>query len=135
MAVDRTRGGDWVFGRPRGRRDSAPPGHCNHIRSGTRNTVGNLVAGQPLGGDERKVAEIDPADARFPLGTHVVELRIADGTNAPVSAFVAVEVKDTTGPSLSQIIAALRAPSSEPANSQFLRPVTTIRSTRSERLV
>jgi hypothetical protein len=45
--------------------------------------------------------EIAAGDVRFPLGVHQIELKVSDGINEPVSVFVAVEVKDTTSPTLS----------------------------------
>jgi len=47
--------------------------------------------------------EVSAGDPRFPLGVHQVELRVSDGINVPVSAFVSVEVIDTTAPSLSPV--------------------------------
>jgi len=46
---------------------------------------------------------IPPADPLFPVGLHIIELRVSDGINEPVSATVSVEVSDTTSPSLSPI--------------------------------
>jgi parallel beta-helix repeat protein len=63
---------------------------------------------------------IPASDTRFPLGVHTIELKVNDGVNNPVSAYVSVEVSDTTAPSLSPI------PSVTilwPPNHQ-LRPVT-----------
>ena len=57
------------------------------------------------GGDAVPIPDLTvPAgDPRFPLGEHVIELRVNDGVNESVSAFVSVEVTDTTAPSLSPI--------------------------------
>lgn len=67
------------------------------LASGSVATVqgGGVVAIQPL--------EVLASDARFPLGVHTIELRVTDAINDPVSAFVSVEVTDTTAPSLSPI--------------------------------
>jgi hypothetical protein len=42
-------------------------------------------------------------DPRFPVGQHVVELRVSDGVTSPVSAFAIVEVIDTMAPSISPV--------------------------------
>ncbi|MFC1738457.1 hypothetical protein ACFL1G_05330 [Planctomycetota bacterium] len=54
------------------------------------------------GGDPIYIPElsIGPGDLRFPLGEHQIELRVDDSINEPMSAFVSVNVIDTTDPSL-----------------------------------
>jgi len=47
--------------------------------------------------------QIAAGDPRFLLGKNLIELRVIDGINAPVSAFVSVEVIDTSAPSLSPL--------------------------------
>ncbi len=47
--------------------------------------------------------DISAGDPGFPVGSYEIELRISDGTNDPVSAFVSVDVIDTTAPSLSPL--------------------------------
>lgn len=63
---------------------------------------------------------IPASDTRFPLGVHTIELKVNDGVNDAVSAYVSVEVSDTTVPSLSPIPSATIL---WPPNHQ-LRPVT-----------
>ena len=46
---------------------------------------------------------VPAGDARFGLGQHEIELRVSDGINPPVSAFVMVEVIDTIAPTVSPI--------------------------------
>lgn len=58
-----------------------------------------------IGGDTFPLPDLNvPAgEPRFPVGVHQIELRVNDGVNEPVSAFVSVEVTDTTAPSLSPV--------------------------------
>ncbi len=67
------------------------------LGSGTVDTV--------LGGDAVPIPDLDIAagDPRFAVGVHQIELRVDDGVNAAVSAFVSVDVTDTTAPSLSPV--------------------------------
>ncbi len=46
---------------------------------------------------------VEAGDPRFPLGTHMLEMTVSDSVNPPVSAFVSVNVIDTTAPSLSPL--------------------------------
>jgi hypothetical protein len=64
---------------------------------------GDVVTAQ--GGEAVSIPDlyVPAGDPRFPLGTHSIELQVSDGINTPVSAFVSVEVIDTTAPSLSPI--------------------------------
>lgn len=59
----------------------------------------------PAGGDRGALPELNiPAgDPRFGLGLHQLELQVSDGFNAPVCAFVFVEVTDSIAPSLGPI--------------------------------
>ena len=59
----------------------------------------------PQGGNRVPIPALSlPAgDPRFGLGVHQIELQVSDGINTPVSAFVSVNVIDTTAPSLSPI--------------------------------
>lgn len=67
------------------------------LASGTVGTV--------QGGDTVRIQDLSvPAgDSRFGVGVHDIELRVSDGINGAVSAYVSVEVTDTSAPSLSPI--------------------------------
>jgi hypothetical protein len=57
------------------------------------------------GGNTVQITDVvvEAGDPRFTLGTHVIEMKVSDPFNPPVSAFVSVEVIDTTAPSLSPL--------------------------------
>jgi hypothetical protein len=63
-------------------------------------TVTTIQGGEAVPIPDLNVSVGDP---RFPLGVHQIELKVSDGINNPVSAFVSVEVIDTTAPSLSPV--------------------------------
>ncbi len=67
------------------------------LDSGTATTIqgGDVVALPDL--------VVPAGDPRFLLGIHQIELKVSDGINDAVSAFVSVQVIDTTAPSLSPV--------------------------------
>ena len=66
--------------------DALASGAVNSIQGGEAVMLPDLIV--PAG------------DPRFQLGSHVLELRVDDGVNSPVSRYVVVEVVDTEVPSL-----------------------------------
>ena len=67
--------------------------------------LGSGTVATPAGGGIVYIPALSlPAgDPRFGLGVHQIELQVSDGINTPVSAFVSVNVIDTTAPSLNPI--------------------------------